>query len=255
MATIGFLGTGAIASAMVETLSGQDHRLIVSNRNSEVSGVLSETYADVSVADNSVVVSQAEIVILCLPANAARDVLPLLVFQSDQKVISVMAGMAMSELTALCGPALDICIMIPLPSLPSGLSPLVVFPHSDVVTNLFGDKANIQVMADENGLNAHFVATAMLLPIMTQLHVAAGWLGKHTGDSGAAESYLSSLLASYFALIKSEPNLTIASVMDGLSIKGGLNDTLNEALRTTGAMTSISETMDVLGHRLGLTKP
>lgn len=252
MATIGFLGTGAIASAMVETLSGQGHSLTVSDRNADVAQRLSARFDDVTVAGNAAVVQRSEIVILCLAATVARDVLPTLAFRADSKVISVMADMNIATLASLCAPATDPCVMIPLPSLPSGQSPLVVFPHSELVTELFGKNAVIQTAPDETALNAHFVATAMLLPIMAQINAGATWLARHTDDKQAAETYLTSLLGSYFTLMAHDAGLTVTDIMEGLAIKGGLNDTLNEALKATGTMSAISDTMDQLGTRLGV---
>lgn len=254
MAAIGFLGTGAIASAMVQVLSDQGHSLIVSNRNADVAQRLAAQFDDVTVADNDMVVRQSDIVILCLAAAVARRVLPTLTFTEETKVISVMADINIATLGSLCAPACDPCIMIPLPSLPSGQSPLVVFPQSDLVTDLFGTTAVIQVAPDEDALNAHFVATAMLLPIMAQIDTAAAWLARHTHDKPAAETYLTSLLGSYCSQLAADPDLTVPGIMTGLSIEGGLNDTLNEALTSIGTLSSILQTMDQLGSRLGVAK-
>jgi len=253
MARVGFVGTGAIASAMVQALGGQDHSLLVSERSQSRAQALAATYDSVSVADNAGVVAGSDIVILCLPADVARDVLPDLTFREDQTVISVMAGFSLQELAHSCAPATDLAIMIPLPSLPSGVSPIVAFPHSDAIVSLFGKSAQLQFAPSEDALNAHFAATAMLLPIMTQIDVAANWLAAGTDDKPAAERYMSALFASYFKALELDPQMNFETLKAGLSIEGGMNSRLTKSLRDLGVEEKIVATLDQFSDQMRLT--
>jgi pyrroline-5-carboxylate reductase len=255
MARIGFLGTGEIATALVETLTGKGHRLLVSERNAAVSARLAARHPDVAVAPNDQVVAQSDVVFLCLLAPVARAVLPGLPFRQDQAVLSVMVDLPFEQLLSLCAPAERAAIAIPLPSLPSlpgGLSPLVCYPASDALEALLGDSAKIQVAPSETALNAHFAATSLLLPLFTQLRVGADWLAEFTGDKAAAEQYLTSLMASYFQEFAQNPDLRIETVQTGLSVAGGLNDTLNRHLAETGTLNALRAGLDGFRERLGL---
>lgn len=254
MAKIGFLGTGAIAQSMVQTLAGDGHDLIVSRRNTDYSTALATKHNNVSIAENAALVEACEIIIVCLTADVARSILADLPFRASHTIISVMAGVSSRELAELCKPVTDVSVMIPLPSLPSGVSPLVAFPKKDVITDLFGSHAQIQFAPSEAALNAHFAATALLLPILTQLNVTANWLANHTGDKAAAENYLSDLLASYFTILAQDTEAGFETMMKGLSVEGGMNDSLAQRLRNIGAEGAIREMLDGFGADLGLKK-
>ncbi len=88
MARIGFLGTGEIATALVETLAGKGHKIFVSERNVTVSSGLAARFSDVTVAPNDQVVAQSEVVFLCLLAPVAKAVLPDLPFRADHAIVS-----------------------------------------------------------------------------------------------------------------------------------------------------------------------
>ncbi|MDG1281701.1 MAG: NAD(P)-binding domain-containing protein [Pseudorhodobacter sp.] len=252
MARIGFLGTGEIATAMVETLAGKGHKIFVSERNVTVSSGLAARFSDVTVAPNDQVVAQSEVVFLCLLAPVAKAVLPELPFRTDHAIVSVMVDLGHDALLELCAPAATASIAIPLPSLPGGQSPLVCYPSSETLHPLLGDSAKIQVAPTETALNAHFAATSLLLPLFTQLRVGADWLAEFTGDKAMAEHYLTALMGSYFQEFAQNPDLRIETVQAGLSVAGGLNDTLNRHLAQEGMLTALRTGLDGFRDRLGL---
>lgn len=254
MARIGFLGTGEIASAMVSTIAGDDHEILVSERNLRISGDLSHRFDTVGRAPNETVVAQSDIVVLCLLADVARETLPHLPFREGQTVISVMAGMSVKEITDLCAPAREIAVAIPLPILPLGGTPLVAYPETAALDALFGSHASIHHCTSEEALNAHFAATGLLLPILDQISVAAGWLAGFTEDRGAAEAYLAALLGGYCRLLGHSPDLDLGELRRGLSTEGGLNQTLSAALVSNGTPEALEAGLDGFRARLGLSE-
>ena len=252
MARIGFLGTGEIASAMVNTIAADGHAILVSERNEQVSADLERRFAGVTRAANQTVVGDSDIVVVCLLADVARDVLPTLPFRADQTVISVMAGMQVAEVEQLCAPARDLCVAIPLPPMPAGGAPMAVFPQNPTLTAVFGPHATIHPCDGEVALNAHFAATGLLLPLLDQIDVTARWLAAFTGDRGAAEAYLAGLLGGYCTLLSENANLDLATLRGGLSTEGGLNQTLSEVLADSGTHAALEAGLDGFRKRLGL---
>ncbi|MEM7438012.1 MAG: NAD(P)-binding domain-containing protein [Pseudomonadota bacterium] len=245
MAKVGFLGTGAIAAAMVKGLSGQGHQILVSERSHNTATELSDAFEEVSVAPNDAVVANSDILILCLMADTARAVLPNLPFRADQSVLSVMADVPLADLADLCAPATNFAIFIPLPFIATGSCPLPVTPESLVLEELFGSKNIIIPCRDEKALNAHFAACSLASVTFAQMQETASWLAQHTGDANGAEAYIKALLGGYIPQIE-----TLASAIADLNTEGGFNQTLR--LHMDPARGQLKDGLDQFAPRLGL---
>lgn len=252
MARVGFLGCGTIATAIVDTIAPLGHDIYVSTRNVTASQRLVDADPSVTAMTNDAVVSESDIVIVCLLGDVAREVLPQLPFRQDHAVISVMAGVSLDDLTDLTAPASDCSIAIPLLSMPVGQTPLVTFPASSAQTAVFGERVVYHPCADEIQMNAHFAATGALLPFLDLMATVSDWLGSFTGDSDQAQSYVAGLLQSQCAVVNPREGKNIAQFQAGLSIAGGLNFTLSQALKNAGAAPALREGLDSLRERLGL---
>ena len=231
MARIGFIGTGEIAAAMVDTIAGDGHQITVSRRGEAASSRLAEAHPGLQVAEKLAVVDDSDIVVLCLLADRAREVLPGLRFRPDQTVISVMARMGIAEIAQLCGPVTDICLAIPLPPMPLGGTPLAAFPDNPRLRDLFGPHAQIHACRTEQEIAAHFGVSGLLLPLLDQIDTSATWLAGYTGDHAGAVRYIAGLIG---------------------GTEGGLNQTLSKALKGTGTHEALENGLDGLRKGLGL---
>lgn len=247
---LGFLGTGEITAAMVRGLQGQDHRILVSPRNAMVAEALAAEVPGVSIAPNEEVVANSDTVFLCLLASVAFEVLPTLPFRAGQTVISVMVDAPLAKLRALCAPATDIAITIPLPPIAAGGCPLPVYPAAPVLKTLFGAKNLILPQSSEAALNAHLGASALCSPILDQLLTALEWLAAHTGDAAQAEAYIAAMIRGYLPERAKEGEL--AAALKSLSTEGGLNATLRAAMAP--AKQTLRQGLDGFHTRLGLTE-
>ena len=224
---LGFLGTGEITAAMVRGLQGQDHQILVSPRNATVAAALAEL-PGVSIAPNEDVVANSDVVFLCLLARVALKVLPTLPFRADHTIISVMVDAPLAKLRAVCAPATDIAITIPLPPIAKGGCPLPVYPASPVLDQLYGARNLVLPQPSEEALNAHLGASALCSPILDQLLTATDWLASHTGNPAAGEAYIATMIRAYLPERAKEGDL--AAALKSLSTEGGLNATLRAAM-------------------------
>lgn len=254
MAKIGFIGTGEIAAAQVQALSGQGHAILVSERNRTVAAELASAHSDVGIAPNQAVLDKSDIVILCLMAAMARQELPKLAFRPDHRIVSVMVDVGLAELGELCGPATSFTITIPLPFIARGDCPLPVYPDNGVLRELFGEKNPIIPLADEAAMNPHFAASAMCSVIFSQLRTASDWLSAHTGDAAGAEIYFASLIGGYLADTPKDGADRLGAALASLNTEGGLNQTLREHMRAAGANAALTAGLDGFTDRLGLVK-
>ena len=252
MERIGFVGTGEIASAIVETIAGDGHTILVSERSAGTSAALAERFAAVSRAQNERVVAESDVVFVCLLAGIAREVLPDLPFRKGQTVISVMADVPIADLARLCAPASEICVAIPLPTLPRGATPLAAYPENAVVRTVLGGHAVLHISPSETALNAHFAVTGLLLPLLDQIATAAEWLSAFTGDRAGAETYLAGLFGSFCVLAAEEGDPDLEALRRGLQTPGGLNCALSQKLAEAGALAALRSGLDGFRARLHL---
>jgi pyrroline-5-carboxylate reductase len=248
MARVGFIGTGEIASLMVQGLAGQGHEIVVSDRNQQVAARLKATVPGLRVAPNAEVVEGADIVILCLLARVADEALTGLPFRAGQSVISVMVDVGLAKLQKLCAPVTDIAITIPLPPIAVGGCPLPVYPASRALEQLFGAKNRVFTVRDEVALNAHFGATALCSPFLEQVLTTAAWLTEFTADADQSQAYVRDVLRGYLPEDGEKGHLGAA--LQSLSTEGGLNATLRAAM--TVANTELRAGLDGFRGRLGL---
>lgn len=245
---LGFLGTGEIATALVRGLAGRGHSILVSPRNAAMAERLAAEVAEVSIAPNEGVVEGSDVVFLCLLARVAETVLPGLPFRPGQSILSVMVDAPLHRLQALCAPATDIAITIPLPPIAQGGCPLPVYPDSAVLRALFGDRNPVLPQPSEAALNAHLGVSALCSPVLDQLLAATGWLAGLTGSPDAAEVYVASMIRGYLPA-RPQPG-ALAQALAGLSTEGGLNATLRAAMAP--AKVALTGGLDAFRPRLGL---
>ena len=248
---VGFIGTGEIAAAMVEGLSGRGHELLVSERNGAVAADLNTRFSDVVVAANEDVVAGADVVFLCLMAGVARDVIGTLPWRADHAVISVMVDVPLADLAGLCAPAHDIALTIPLSAVAVGGSALPCHPESAALQALFGESDMIIPVPTEAGLNAHFAASALSAPLLSLMQTGAAWLGNQTGDPKGAEAYVAGVFAGFFNQM-AQQGADFEQLLHSLATEGGLNATLKGKMAEAGAPDVLRAGLDGLKPRLGL---
>ncbi len=249
---IGFIGTGRITEACVKGLVGQGHQILITDRNRQIANQLASNHTDVCISSVQVVVDGSDTVCLALMDDVASEVLRETTFHENQSVISFMLGVNLDQLRVLCAPATDICITIPLPMIATGGCPLPVYPASPALDVLFGRNNLIIEVANEAALTPHFGATAMLSTVLSQLAVAAEWLGEHTGSNNVAETYLLSLMAGTFSSLPKDGNDRIGEALGSLATEGGLNAQLRMHMQDAGAERSLGEGLHALSRRLKL---
>ena len=249
---VGFIGTGEIAEALIEGITGQGHKIYVSNRSNLRSKRLSKEYTDVIACENDEVCSSSDIIFSCLMASVARAILPKINFRGDHQIISVMAHINRDELISYCMPAKNICITIPLPFVAKGGCPLPVYPHSDALKFLYGANNSIIVLESPDHIAPHFVISAMLSPVFSLFDLASKWLGSKTGNDLQSEIYLTHLFKGYLDFMPDSERERFTAALHSLSTEGGLNSTLKAHMQEKGTYLALSDGLALLEKRLGI---
>src|SRR5262245_58420477 len=118
---LGFIGTGALTSAIVtglKSVADNSVSVLLSPRNAEIAAGLAARHADVQVAaDNQAVLDVCDTVMLAVRPQVAREVLTALRFRPGHHVISLMATVSHEEVARLIAPAAPAIVAFPMPML------------------------------------------------------------------------------------------------------------------------------------------
>ena len=79
---LGFIGTGRISTAVIESLARDSYEIFISRRGKKNSKRLSEAYENVLIGNNQEVVNQSDVVFIGLTADKAEKALETLRFSN-----------------------------------------------------------------------------------------------------------------------------------------------------------------------------
>jgi pyrroline-5-carboxylate reductase len=236
---LGFIGTGTIASAVVEGIAKDGHQITVSERSRARSADLAARFG-VAVADNQGVVDAGDVLFLGLLPGQAAEVLPGLVFRPGQRVISFMAGVPLPRLAALVAPADPVAVMLPFPGIAQGGSPIIALGATDLVEDIFSPANSVYAVADEAELSAYLCAQAVLSPAVKLVADAAGWLAPRVQDAAQAEDFLRVLVGS--SLMAND----LSPLLQALNTPGGYNARLRQHMDAEGMPEALARGLETL---------
>ncbi|MEO0371143.1 MAG: NAD(P)-binding domain-containing protein [Pseudomonadota bacterium] len=238
---VGFLGTGHIASHMARAVARDGHEVIVSRRSETVSAELVAAELGICVADNHDLVAEADTVFICLRPAVWKDVCGALPWRDDLEVVSVMAGVRMAELEAICAPAEEISATIPLASMEHGGTPLPVLGDPTALSRFFGQKNPILPVADEAVFLKHYAACTMVSGVMGLLGAAGAWLSEQTGEP---DTYLGPLAASFLTDLHAHGPVDLRMEAARLASPNTLSRMMMEGLTETGVFDQTPEILN-----------
>lgn len=247
---IGFIGTGVIASAVVEGIAGDGHAIWVSQRSRAVSAQLAGRFGNVSVAGNQGVVDAGDVICLGLMADAAAEVLAPLEFRAGQVVFSFIAGLSLEALQAMVAPARAEAIVIPFPAIARGGSPVLCCPGSELAEAVFGAGNEVIDLGSEEDLASYMAVQAILSPVVKILAEGVDWLTARTGDAAGAERFLRLLVGGGLMAAPLEKPGALAEMLEALNTEGGLNASLREHMGQAGSYDALRTGLDALEARL-----
>ncbi|WP_027257895.1 NAD(P)-binding domain-containing protein [Leisingera aquimarina] len=247
---LGFLGIGSIASAVAQGCVEGGHEIRISERSATRSSAMAAAYGNVSVADMQSIADHAEVVFLGTTAETAPVALTPLSFRAGQKVVSFMVGIETDEIEKLIAPVKFEAVMIPFPSIAEGNSPVLAYPHSDVIDAIFGTSNAVVSVTSKAALNDFLAAQAVLSPIVKLLATAVDWLAMRTGDYHGSEQFLRLLVGGSLMAKPMDAHKALPELIEALNTPGGLNRQFREQMESDGAFAAAKRGLDDLANRL-----
>ena len=251
---LGFIGTGEITSSIVTGLCSfgtTSHSIRLSPRNAVVARELSNRFGDISVASsNQEVLDHSDTIVIAVRPAVTRGVLSELRFGSDHQIISLVSGLSLLSLSRLVPPATRIARAVPLPSTARRLSPTAICPADPAALDLFAELGTVLPVEAEREFDAICATTATIASYFAFVERIASWLTQQGVPESKARDYIGRLFFGLTTTAVEAPERSFQSFAANHATAGGINEQFLKDLVERGLLTSVSEALDAVLHRI-----
>ncbi len=240
--TLGFIGIGTMAAAMVEGLGGGN--ILLSPRGNAVANDLARRFPSVRVASsNQAVVDGADTIILSVRPQVAQEVVRALKFRPGQRLISVVAATGIDALRDWIGLDLQITRAVPLPFVANRSCVTPIFPPDPEAEALFNQLGTAVPCQSLHEFDLLAVASAMMGSYFGLLDTVQSWLAEQGLPETSARTYLAGLFAN-LGRTTIENHSKFALLRDEYSTKGGLNEQVFRHFAEAGGTAALTSALD-----------
>lgn len=258
MATLGFVGTGTLADAVIRGLQkteAKSHRYLLSPRSESRSRALAAEFANAERAEsNEAVVAGSDIVLLGVLPKQIGD-LGALPFRPDQIVVSFLAGVPVEVVRQNIAPATRVVRMIPLPCIEYGKGPILMTPSDPEIETLFGAVGELVIPARESDLDAISMASGLMSAHFQMQNTVIAWLQSREIAPAQASRYVRSLYSGLGELALEMDRKGDSLPPEEYETRGGLNEFVRAFFNKENWFGDLARALDgVEAHRRTLMK-
>ena len=251
---LGFIGTGKITSSVISGICNSKisfKKIVVSPRNYNIAQRLKKKFKKIYIAkNNQEVADTCNWVFLAVTPRVGVKILPKINFRDNQKIISFISTINLTQLKKIVKKKAKIVRAIPLPPISLGKGPVPIFPP-DKQLKLFFNKIGTTIEIRSEKLSQNFWATSgMMAPFYEILKVLSDWLVKKGIKRNEAQKYITSLFValSEDSVINSKKHLKY--LVSESQTPGGLNEQGVKELRKFGFYKSLEKSLNSILKRL-----
>jgi len=233
---LGFIGTGKIASSVIIGICNSNIRnkqIIISPRNKKIALGLKKKFKKIIISKtNQEIIDKSDWVFLSVTPSVGEKIIKDLKFRTNQKVISFISTITLSQLKKMIKKKIDIVRAIPLPPISLREGPVPICPPNKKVKAFF-DKLGSTVEIKNEKLSINFWSTSgMMASYYNMLDAMSVWLNKKGVKKLDAQKYVTSLFLalSKDAVINSNKDLKLL-VKDSQTPKGLNEQGLKEMIK------------------------
>lgn len=250
---LGFVGTGAITSAIVTGLQSGEcgHVVSVSPRNAQVAADLARSFPAVTVApSNQDVLDVSDVVVLAIRPQAARCVLSELRFRPGHHVISLVGAFPLAAISELVHPAGVVTRAVPLPAAAKRRSPTAIYPRDPLALKLFGFLGPAFEVDTETEFNALCTATSTMASYFAFADSITTWLVSEGLEEGKARDYIAYVFSGLADTAVEGPARSFGLLACEHATPGGLNEQVRRHLAERGLFDAVSEGLNAVMRRV-----
>jgi Pyrroline-5-carboxylate reductase len=144
---IGFLGTGHITYSIILGIFKSNlkiKKIYISPRNKFIAKKLSKRFKKVTIAkDNQQLINKSNWVFLAITPQVGKKILSKLSFRQNQKIVSFISTITLTQLKKYIGKNNKIVRAIPMPPISNKLGPIPICPSDKKVKSFFSKLGNL----------------------------------------------------------------------------------------------------------------
>lgn len=251
---LGFIGTGALTSAIVtglKSLEGDPVSIVLSPRNEEIAANLASRYPNVRVAaDNQAVLDECDTVMLAVRPQIAPQILPELRFRRDHHLISLIATLSHEEIVGLTAPASHVTKALPMPMIAHRLGATIVYPPDPGVTALLGGLGKVIEVENSSEFDALSVVTATYATYFKYLETIHHWLKAHGVEDTKGRDYIAALFEALGHAPDTAPDLDFTHMAQDYATRGGINEQVLNELMARNVFDAFAASLDGVHRRI-----
>ncbi|RVD57058.1 F420-dependent NADP oxidoreductase [Mesorhizobium sp. M2D.F.Ca.ET.185.01.1.1] len=251
---LGFVGTGALSSAIVtglKSLPGETTPVVVSPRNEAIAAELAARYADVRIAaDNQAVLDQCDTVMLAVRPQIARELLKELRFRPDHHVISLIATISREEIAGLVAPAAQVGKALPMPMIARLQGATIMCPPDPIVAAFFGRLGDVIEVEDQGEFDALSVVTATYASYFKYLDTIHAWVRGQGVPGDKARDYITSIYKALADAPDTAPDEDFMHLAQDYATRGGINEQVLRELTERGTFEAFAESLERVHRRV-----
>jgi len=250
---LGFIGTGSIASAVVEGFctSGRPCRIVLSPRNEQKAAALAARFEQVQrAATNQEVLDRSQVVLLALRPGVAAETLGRLRFREDHTVLSFIALQPLQALAMEVRPARRVFKVLPLPYVARHLGLVPFFPDDPGVAACLGLLGEPMPLRDERELHLLWAVTGLISPFYAQMEAIRQWCAAGGADPETSRRYTASMFASLAGMAGLQ-GAGFGELAREAATPGGLNEMALTMIREGGTLPELKRALDAILARFG----
>jgi pyrroline-5-carboxylate reductase len=251
---LGFIGTGKIASSVITGICNSSiiyKNIIVSPRNKKIANNLKKKFKKIKIAkNNQEIINNSDWVFFSVTPTVGEKIIKDLKFRSNQKVISFISTITLSQLKKMIKKKIDIVRAIPLPPISLKEGPVPICPPNKKVKAFF-NKLGSTVEIKNEKLSINFWSTSGLMAsYYNMLDTISVWLNKKGVKKLDAQKYVTSLFLalSKDAVINSTKDLKLL-IKESQTPKG-LNEQGLKEMIEKDVYKSVVSTLNSIHKRL-----
>ena len=251
---LGFIGTRKIASSVITGVCNSKisfKKILISPRNRSIAQKLKRKFRKVSIGkNNQEIVNSCNWVFLAVTPKVGKKIIPSLKFRSNQKVISFIATINLTQLKKAIGRKVKIVRAIPLPPISLRKGPIPICPPDKQIKSFFNKLGTTIEIKNEKSSKNFWATSGMMAPFYELLKVLSDWLVKRGIKRNEAQKYITSLFValSEDSVINSKKHLKY--LVSESQTPGGLNEQGVKELRKSGFYKSLEKSLNSILKRL-----
>jgi pyrroline-5-carboxylate reductase len=252
--SIGFIGVGTLASAMIEGLSCQNDApdIHVSNRSEKRASALAARFGNVvREPSNQAVVDSADIIFLSVRPRQMAEAVARLHFPAHKRIASLAAGVSISMLRCMVGEDVLLARVLALPSARIGKSPICVYPPCVDLTQALRPLGEPVDVGDEDDLDALVGLGGLMSTYLKLQEEAVGHVVAKGVSGTTACKFVSQMVQGLSANAATGDAEDCGGMVEAHETPGGINQRCRSYLQDAGWFRQFAAAMQAIDrHRL-----